>query len=130
MAHSDWSAIPENWNINEKGYVEPASYVDVRTVESFFRSPKRMNYFLRTSSKAKLRLEKEAAPSFRDQIILSACEDLCHSLFRVNQPSELSEDQMAEMLNQLKYRFSADLNQLCRVTGIPYADAAKLMDMH
>ncbi len=122
--------LPGEYLIGQDGYILPQSYINIKGLEALFRTPKRMNYFLRTSSKAKLRLEKEAAPSFRDQIILSAYEDLCHSLFRVNQPSELSEDQMAEMLHQLKYRFSADLNQLCRVTGIPYADAAKLMDMH
>ena len=122
--------LPGEYLIGQDGYILPQSYINIIGLEALFRTPKRMNYFLRTSSKAKLRLEKEAAPSFRDQIILSAYEDLCHSLFRVNQPSELSEDQMAEMLHQLKYRFSADLNQLCRVTGIPYADAAKLMDMH
>ena len=112
------------------GYILPESYVPVKGVESLFRTPKRLGYFLRTSSKARLRLEGNAVPSFRDQNILSACEDLCHSLFRVERIEDLNEEQEAELLRQLGRRFSADLNQLCRVTGISYAEAARMLDSY
>ena len=120
--------LPQDYLLASAGYILPRSYVNTRGVEALFRTPKRLGYFLRTSSKAKLRLEKDAMPSFRDQILHSACEDLCHSLFRVHHPSELSEEQMAELLRQLKRRFSSDLNQLCRVIGITYTDAARMID--
>ena len=120
--------LPQDYMLASAGYIQPGSYVNVKGVEALFRTPKRLNYFLRTSSKARLRLEKDAAPSFRDQLLHSACEDLCHSLFRVDQIIELSFEQTAELLRQLHRRFSADINQLCRVTGIPYADAAKMID--
>lgn len=120
--------LPHDYLLASAGYIQPKSYVNTRGVEALFRTPKRLGYFLRTSSKAKLRLEKDAMPSFRDQILYSASEDLCHSLFRVNHPSELSEEQLAELLRQLKHRFSADLNQLCRVIGISYSDAARMID--
>lgn len=120
--------LPQDYLFSRDGYVLPQSYVNIRGVEALFRTPKRLLFFLRSSSKAKLRLEGHAAPSFRDQIIHSACEDLCHALFRVNHIGDLSEEQKAELLRQLGRRFSADINQLCRVTGIPYADAARMMD--
>ena len=121
--------LPPEYLLAPGGYILPKSYVNVIGVEALFRTPKRLNFFLRTSSKAKLRLEKDAAPSFRDQLLHSACEDLCHSLFRVDRIADLSFEQTAELLRQLHRRFSADINQLCRVTGIPYADAAKMMDL-
>lgn len=120
--------LPGEYLIGQDGYILPQSFVDIKRAEAIFHTPKRMGYFLRTSSKARLRLEKTSAPSFRDQIIHAACGDLCHSLFRVDQPSELSEEQMAEMLRQLKHRFSADLNQLCRIIGIDYSRAARMLD--
>ena len=120
--------LPPEYLVAPGGYILPGSYVNVKGVEALFRTPKRLNYFLRTSSKARLRLEKDVAPSFRDQLLHSACEDLCHSMFRVDQVTELSFEQTAELLRQLHRRFSADINQLCRVTGIPYADATKMMD--
>ena len=106
----------------------PQSYISVKGLEALFRSPKRLQYFLRASSKARLRTEGNAAPGFRDQLILAACEDLCHTLFRAHRFDELSTGQKAEMLRQLSRRFSADINQLCRVTGVSYAEAAGLLD--
>ena len=120
--------LPGTYRITSEGYVSPSSYVPVRGVEALFRTPKRLGFFLRTSSKARLRLEGKAVPSFRDQIISAACTDLCKSLFRAERIQELSQEQKAELLRQLGHRFSADLKQLCRVTGLPYEEAAKLLD--
>ncbi|MCR4859312.1 MAG: hypothetical protein K5910_01460 [Bacteroidales bacterium] len=120
--------LPEDYLLSPKGYILPRSYIDRRWGNTIFHSPKRLNYFLRTSSKARLRLEGNAAPAFRDQIILAACKDLCQTLFRADTLSALDKSQQAEMLRQLVRRFNADINQLCRVTGIPYAEAARLLD--
>ena len=120
--------LPQNYRVGTEGYILPESYVSVKGVEALFRTPRRLGFFLRTSSKARARLEGGAAPSFRDQNILSVCEDLCHSLFRVNSIDELGVEQKAEMLKQLRRRFSADLNQISRVTGIPYEEAARMLD--
>lgn len=120
--------LPGEYRVAPGGYILPESYVNVKGVEALFRTPKRLGFFLRTSSKARARLEGGVVPSFRDQNILSACEDLCHSLFRVNKITDLDLEQKTEMLRQLRRRFSADLNQICRVTGIPYEEAARLLD--
>ena len=120
--------LPGDYRIGSGGYILPESYVQVKGVEALFRTPKRLGYFLRTSSKARQRLEGGVAPSFRDQNILSASEDLCQSLFRVNRISDLGVEQKTELLRQLGRRFSADLNQICRVTGIPYEEAARMLD--
>jgi len=120
--------LPGTYRITPEGYVSPSSYIPVRGVEALFRTPKRLGFFLRTSSKARLRVEGKAVPSFRDQIISAACTDLCKSLFRAEGIQELSQEQKAELLRQLGHRFSADLKQLCRVTGLPYEEAAKLLD--
>lgn len=120
--------LPQEYKVTSDGYIWPGSYIPFKRVESIFRTPKRLNYFLKTSSKARLRMEKDPMPSFRDQSILAACEDLCHSLFRVSSIDELSAERKAELLRQLGRRFSSDLNQLCRVTGIPFSEAARLLD--
>ncbi len=120
--------LPPDFRLSPEGYTLPESYVPVRGVEALFRTPSRLGYFLRSSSKARSRLEKNAAPAFRDQVILAACADLCQSLFRTNGISFLTSEQKAELLRQLGRRFNADLNQLCRITGIPYAEAARMLD--
>lgn len=120
--------LPPDYKVAPGGYILPESYVPVAGIERLFRTPSRLGFFLRTSSKARARLEGPAVPSFRDQVILSACEDLVKSYFRAHGVGDLSSDQKAELLRQLQRRFSADLNQLSRVSGIPYEEAARIMD--
>lgn len=121
--------LPSDWTIGEEGYVLPGAYVGVRFVERLFRTPKRMNYFLVNSSKAKRRLDaKDNAPNFRDQVILPAIGDLCQSLFQKSSLEALTQDELAELLKQLRYRFSSHANQLARVTGIPYQKVVDLLD--
>ena len=69
-------------------------------------------------------------PSFRDQIILSALPDLCRTLYGKKEFSELEEGQKTEVLRQLRYRFSSNVHQLARVTGMSYEAAAKMLDTH
>ena len=120
--------LPPDFRVLPGGNISPASYVAVKEVEAIFRTPKRFLYFLNSSSKAKNRMSEDAMPSFRDQVIASSVTDLCYSLFRKSSLQELSADEKAEMLRQLRYRFSADIAQLARVTGIPYQEACRLLD--
>ena len=103
--------LPAGWMLGEDGYILPESYVPVRFVESLFRTPRRMQYFLQSSSKAKRvldRIEKDL-PAFRDQVILAAIPDLCHSLFQKRSIEELDIQQRTELARQIRYRFSADI---------------------
>ena len=119
------AVLPIHWLLGEEGFLLPSSYVPVQWVESVFRSPQRMNYFLINSSKAR---RVNEAPSFTDQLIQSAIRDLSVSLFRKNTFAELSSPQSSELLRQLRYRFSADPAQLARVTGLSYEQVCELLD--
>ena len=122
--------LPPNLLVGEDGYILPESFVKVDLVETMFRTPKRMDYFLRNSSKAKQRLDagEKAIPAFRDQIILSAIPDLCASLFHKSSVKELTVDEQVELVKQLRYRFSANANQLGRVTGLSYEIVTDLLN--
>ena len=122
--------LPAGWMLGEDGYILPESYVPVRFVESLFRTPRRMQYFLQSSSKAKRvldRIEKDL-PAFRDQVILAAIPDLCHSLFQKRSIEELDIQQRTELARQIRYRFSADIHQIARISGIPYQQIAILLE--
>ena len=121
--------LPPNLLMSDSGYILPESYVQVQFVENLYRTPKRMLYFLQNSSKAKRRLTAENdVPAFRDQVILAGIPDLCQSLFRKPNLDAMSEDELAELFKQLRCRFSANVHQLARVTGVPYEKVVRLLD--
>ena len=127
ILRSKAESLPDNWLIGEKGYILPNSYVDIAAVESCFRTPKRMNYFLNSSSKAKKQITKAEA-IFRDQSILVCLPDLCQSLFQKKSFSDLQPDEQSEVARQIRFRFNSDATQIARVCGVSYAEAAKLLD--
>ena len=130
LLHSAVADLPAEWALSDAGYVLPESFIGADAVERLFRTPQRLDYFLRTSSKARKRLEmeEESLPSFKDQVLLGAVPDLCQSLFQKKYFAELEQTQKTEILRQLRYRFSACPNQLSRVCGLSYAETAKLLD--
>ena len=130
VLRSECIEIPPDWMLSSDGYILPQSYVDVAIVEDFFRSPKRMNYFYNTSSKARKRIDlsEKSLPSFSDQLIRVAVPELCRTLFQRRSFDELTSSEQTEMLRQIRFRFSADVGQLARVCGLTYADAANMLD--
>jgi len=124
-----YEPLPLKWHLGPEGFIPPYEYVDVGAVETLFRKPTRMNYFLASSSKARKRLESEEhLPAFRDQIILAALPDLCRSLFGKDTFRELLPEERTELMRQIRFRFSADVNQIARVCGLSYAEAARMID--
>ncbi|MCR5352600.1 MAG: hypothetical protein K6E35_08950 [Bacteroidales bacterium] len=130
MLHSNCTQLPGKWMLSDDGYIPPKEYVPARGIEALFRTPKRMEFFLRNSSKARRRLDgaDEHLPAFRDQTILAAMPDLCRSLFQKDALRELTPDELSELARQIRFRFSADANQIARVCGLSYAEAARLLD--
>ena len=122
--------LPPDWMLVDEGYINPASYVYVDYVESLFRTPKRMYFFLLNSSKAKKTLaeNEHMVPSFRDQVIVAAISDLCRSLFGAGNLADLDERQMVELVKQIKRCFYSDVNQIARVTGRSYSEVAGMLD--
>ena len=121
--------LPSTFLVGEDGYILPESYVNVERVEKLFKTARRMQFFLQNSSKAKRKLEaSDNAPSFRDQLVQAAVQDLCRTLFRKQKLEDLSQEEQTELLKQLRYRFSAEANQLARATGLSYETVAHLLD--
>lgn len=130
LLHSCDVELPADWLVGEEGYILPESYVDVIFVESLYRTPKRMNYFLANSSKAKKKMESSEGnvPAFRDQVILAALPDLFRSLFQKQRFEDLSASEQTESLRQIRFRFCSNVHQIARVTGLTYEAAARMLD--
>ena len=119
----------ENDIVGEDGYILPESFVRKDMVEAIFKTPKRMDFFLRTSSKARKILESEKAglPSFQDRSISIFVQDICFSLFRKTALSELDTSERQRLVFEIYRRSGADLKQLARVLEMQPAEVAEIL---
>ena len=115
--------------LGEADYILPESFVRKDMVEAIFHSPKRMDYFLNTSSKARKLLESENAilPSFRDQGLIIMAQDICISLFRKTDPSLLEANEEQRLVYEVRRRSGADIKQLARVLNKQPAEIAAIL---
>ena len=118
--------LPAEYKIEPSGYILPSSYIKLKEVESIFRTPLRMDYFLRNSSKAK---KLNEVTSFNDQLVISGMKSLCISVFRRKSIAELSDTQKSELFRQLRYRFSADPHQIARCAELSYEEVCRLLEL-
>ena len=124
--------VPGEWLVSVEGFILPSSYVKAEFVERHFRTPKRMNFFLANSSKARARLAagEDSLPSFTDQNVKACVTDLCRTLYGKKEFSELEADARREVLRQIRYRFSSNVHQMSRIVGMTYEEVAKIIDSH
>ena len=120
--------LPDEYCIGDEGFILPCCYVPVKYEESLFKTPKRYSYFLNTSSKAKMRLEKAEAPSFSDHLVKAGMTNLIQSLFRKSSIIDLNDGQKAELMRQVQRRFSSDESQLVRISGLPTDEISHLIN--
>ena len=123
--------VPGEWKINTCGYIHPRNYINTQYMEeTAFRSPNGMNYYISNSSKAKKRLEsgEDKLPSFRDQSIIAVLPDLYRSLFGKRFFNDLNYSEKVELMRQIRFRFSSNVHQIARVTGLKYEEAAEMLD--
>ncbi len=111
--------IPADWVVSPGGYVLPESYVQVKFVESLFRTPASLEFFQQKSSKVRQMGEEEGGTSFRDQTISGAVADYCYTTFQKRNLQELTEPETRRLVREFRRRFSADVFQLARVLGLP-----------
>ena len=118
--------------VGEDGYVLPGSYIRIDVVEALFRTPTRMDYFIRTSSKARQVLESGNAvlPSFKDQSIVVMIQDICFSLFRKMRVGELHEEEKQRLVYEVYRRTGADVKQLARVLELPPAEVSAFLSRY
>ena len=67
-------------------------------------------------------------PLLKDHIIIPVMKEMCRTFFGKDSIKDLLPGQKAEILRQIRYRFSSNVNQLVRVTEIPYEEVTRLLE--
>ena len=109
--------------------VFPGDYVDVRTVERIYRTPRAFSYFLYKNSKEDVesRTAMLSRLSIPDSEMRQHKNELCQSLFGVNSIKALDIAQRVTLAKELRYEYGSSVKQLARICGLKYAELEAIL---
>ncbi len=116
--------LDDNFRINSKGYIEPASYVCIQFVESCFGKVQSLDYFIYKATGAR---PKDGPMDFSDELVLGGLREII-----VKKYDELEIDRLDGMLKKevmlmLKRQFNCSHKQLARVMRMSLKDVASML---
>ena len=119
ILHSN-KKLPSHWRITASGYVDQKFYVDSYAVEKLFVRSRSFEYFL--SSSLSIRKGVSENITFSDSVLISALNELLQKKYGVGSIDDLNDFLKANLVKDMKVRFSASSKQLARVLGMNISD--------
>lgn len=120
LLKSSTLSIPENLTVLG-GTVNPASFVDYKTVEVLFSSARKFTSWLLRNVEAQVEtaLKYGESPNLPDEELGLVLWRFCMDRFGQKNFRDLIPPQKLEVYKECKYKYSASNAQLARLTGTP-----------
>lgn len=114
------------YQLNSQGYVEPASYVDYKYVESLYRRVSSFQFFLSSS----MRQQNDRIPiTFRDSYLLPIVKELLEKRYFVKSASDMPDEILSKLVRELSYRFFCAPKQIARLLRIGLNRVERLLKL-
>lgn len=107
--------LNDSYLINEDGYIEPASYVNIQFVEKLFKRASSLGYFLNSSSRTD---RKEMPVSYSDSTIISCLKEILEKQYDSLSISELPEESVIRIIRYLKNKLACSPKQIARILNL------------
>lgn len=111
--------LSDEWQI-VGSQIDPSSFVDYKTVESFFSHARQFTYalFKNTERQVEIAMNYGEAPVIPDEEMLPIVLRLCRERFGLNRTGKLSDRQKKELAVTLRQDYGSSRSQLARMTGL------------
>lgn len=112
--------IPEHYLLRHDGLIWPGCYVEYKSAEKIFGSPRRLLYYLSKNQD----MENEIADgiiartAYSDTELSAFAISVCMEKFRQNRPENLSIENRYLLARELRRRYGASARQIARVIGL------------
>ena len=109
--------LPGDWLIDGNGMISPMSFVDIRRVESYFKSPVRYTYFLakKLEGVVEQELEHSQKTFIPDKELRPIVERLAQQTFGVETVKDLDVNSRLALARKLRYDYASTLKQISRM---------------
>lgn len=114
------ATLPENYIINDDGFVSPLCYVDYRSVEQFFGHPSRFLGALSAKKEAEFEVFLGIADRYTPDMeeLRMSVKELIREEFNVNSVSQLSMEQKIKLCGMMWKNFRASRKQIALITRL------------
>ena len=107
--------LNDSYLINEDGYIEPASYINIQFVEKLFKRASSLGYFLNSLSRTD---RKEMPVSYSDSTIISCLKEILEKQYDSLSISELPEESVIRIIRYLKNKLACSPKQIARILNL------------
>ena len=115
--------LPGDWLIDDNGMISPMSFMDLRALESYFKTPMRYTYFL--SRKVEGTVEQELEHSQKtfvpDKELRPMVAKIARELYGVESVRELDVNARLRLARKLRYEFASTIKQISRMVHLDKA---------
>ena len=114
--------LPPEYKIRNEETVLPESYVDYKSVNSLFGSPKRLLYYLSSCNDTAMEVDSTqliTRMTYHDYELIPELRRICIEKFGKQEFEAVSLKDKILAAKELKKRFGANPKQISRLTGIP-----------
>ena len=114
--------LSDEWQI-VGSQIDPSSFVDYKTVESFFSHARQFTYalFKNTERQVEMAMNYGEAPVIPDEEMLPIVFLTCKKRFGANGTRQMTDNQKKELAVTLRQEYGCSRSQLSRMTGLPTA---------
>ncbi len=121
--------LPDNYILREDGTIFPGSYVDFRTVENVYFSPRQLLFHLSSNKDMEEELESGilTKASYNDSDLRASMESLCTEMFRGKEFTSLKIEDRYRIAKEIRKRYGAGPKQISRITALDYGTLKTLL---
>lgn len=112
--------LPDNWEIDCSSMILPTSFINIKVIESFFKSPIRYSYFLAKKLEGIVEqdLEHSQKTFIPDKDLRIIVKKLSKELFNIEKPNDLDIKSKLIIARKLRYDYASTVKQIARMIGL------------
>lgn len=122
MVFNTNEVIPDTWKVNDKGMIIPSSYINIKRIESFYKTSTRYLYFLakKLEGIVEMNLEGRRKSFIPDKELRIVVKSLISEAYGDRDIKLLDVNSKLAIARKLRYEYGSTVKQISRMLSIDF----------
>ena len=113
-----WTDLPDHWIVDDNGMVCPENFLDIKSIETLYKSPLRYLYYLSKKLEGKIEMQQGTRTFIPDKELRPIIESIARQLFGEKPIKELDFKSRLILARKLRYNYAATIKQISRMVHL------------